>query len=226
MGDPGAVEAVGGLALLVLAHLGQRALVGLGVAAARDERGHPADRERATPVAGADQKLGVGPHERRGHGHRGPVRQHELPAAVAEVLDHREQVVPAARVQARGVLVQLEEDLLHLHGRRHRLDQDGCPHGPDRQPERLLGSSEHVVPQPRLEVALRLRQVEVRPAAAAGELGGVVEHVEPEVDECADQGSPVDLQVPLVEVPAAGPGHDHGQLAVGREAVVLALGRW
>src|SRR5829696_6153441 len=41
MGDPGAVEAVAGLAPLVLGHLLERDLVHLGVAARGDERGHP-----------------------------------------------------------------------------------------------------------------------------------------------------------------------------------------
>ena len=47
VGDPGAVEAGLGLALLVLAHRRDRPLVGLGVLAGRDQRGHAAHRERA-----------------------------------------------------------------------------------------------------------------------------------------------------------------------------------
>ena len=94
--DPGAVEAGLGLALLVLAHGGDRALVRLGVLARRDQRRHPAHRERAARVAGLDQQLGVRAHERHGHLHVVAVGQHEL-RPVAEALDHREDVVPAAR---------------------------------------------------------------------------------------------------------------------------------
>src|SRR5205085_4319504 len=57
--DPGAVEAVARLALLVLAHFGERDLVRLGVLAGRDEGRHAADRVRPTPVAGADEQLRV-----------------------------------------------------------------------------------------------------------------------------------------------------------------------
>ena len=64
MGDPGAVEAVAGLALLVLPHLRERDRVDLRVAARRDERRHAADRVRAAAVAGRDEQLGVGAHER------------------------------------------------------------------------------------------------------------------------------------------------------------------
>ena len=76
VGDPGAVEAVAGLALLVLANPGERDLVDFGVAAGGDERGHAADRVRAAGVAGLDEQLRVGAHERHGHRHLRPVGQH------------------------------------------------------------------------------------------------------------------------------------------------------
>ena len=102
--------------------------VRLRVRAGRDERGHAAHGERAAAVAGRDQQLGVGPHERHRHLHLGPVGQHEL-RPVPERLDHREDVVPAARVQPVRVVAQLVEDLLHLERGRQGLDQHG---GPDR----------------------------------------------------------------------------------------------
>ena len=70
VGDPRPVEAGLRLAGLVLAHLGERALVDLGVAPARDERRHAADREGAAPVAGLHQQVAVGLHHRRRHRHR------------------------------------------------------------------------------------------------------------------------------------------------------------
>src|SRR5665213_454140 len=71
--DPGSVIALGGLALLVLAHLRQRHLVDLGVAPRRDERRHPADRVGTAAVAGRHQQLGVGAHERHPHADRNAV---------------------------------------------------------------------------------------------------------------------------------------------------------
>ena len=111
--DPGAVEAGLGLALLVLADGLDRPLVRLGVLARRDQRGHAAHRERAARVAGLDQQLRVGAHERHGHLHVGAVREHEL-RVVPEALDHREDVVPAAGVEPVRVVAQLVQDLVHL----------------------------------------------------------------------------------------------------------------
>ena len=224
MGDPGAVEAVPGLAGLVVPHLGHGLLVDLGVAPARDERGHAADRVRPAPVAGLDQELGVGAHERGGHGDRVPLGQHELAAAGAELLDHAEQVVPAARVQPGRVLTQLVEDLLHLERRRDRLDQHGGPDGAAGDAERVLGQVERVVPQPRLEVALVLGQVEVRSLALLDLFLRAGGHVQGEVGQAARGPHAVDEDVLLVQVPAARADHDRGQLAVGPQRVVLALG--
>ena len=56
-------------AQLVLANLGQRNLVDLGIAAARDQRRHAADGMRAATVAGLDQQLRIYAHERHGHRH-------------------------------------------------------------------------------------------------------------------------------------------------------------
>ena len=52
-----------------------------------------------------------------------------------------------------------------------------------RDPKRVLGEREDVIPQARFEVILEFRQVEVRTAASRDELLRIVEEVEPEVDE-------------------------------------------
>ena len=135
--DPGAVEAVGGLAGLVVADLLEGGLVDL-LVLARDERRHAADRVRAALVAGADQQLGVGAHERHGHRHRVAVGQQEVAAPGAELLDDGEHVVPAAGVEPGGVVAQLVEDLLHLERGRVGLDQHGRADRALRDAERVL----------------------------------------------------------------------------------------
>ena len=55
------------LALLVVADPGQRDLGDGRVAPVRDERRHPADRVRPAAMAGPDEQLRVGAHERHGH---------------------------------------------------------------------------------------------------------------------------------------------------------------
>ncbi len=176
-------------------------------------------------MAGADQQLGVGAHERLGHGHPLAVGQDEPAAALPEVLDDREDVVPASGVEARGVAAQLVEDLLHLEGRGDRLDEDGGPDGALRDAQEVLGEDEHVVPQPRFEVRFELGQVEVGAAAEFDEALGVVEEVEPEVDQAAADRDAVDAQVALGQVPAPGADDDRGQVgqAPAGQAVGLAL---
>jgi hypothetical protein len=75
----------------------------------------------AAAVARLDQQLDVGVHERHRHGHGAAVRQHKR-RVVAEALDHAENVVPAAAVEARAVVAQLVDDLVHLKGGEDRLD--------------------------------------------------------------------------------------------------------
>ena len=221
MGHPRAVESGLRLPFLVLGHLGQGHLVDLLVPAGRDEGGHAADGVGAPPVAGAHEQLRVGRHERRRHRDLVAVGEDEV-FPVAELLDDREEVIPATGVERGAVVAQLVEDLLHLEGAEDRLDEDG---GPDRapvDPEGVLGGVEGVVPQPGLEVALQLRQVEVGPETFVEQAAGVVEEAEPEVEQAGRDGQTVDEDVALDEVPAPGAHHRHRPL-VGK-AVLLAFG--
>ncbi len=143
--DPGAVVAVGRLALLVGPDPREGGLVGGGVALDRDLGRHTAHGEGAAAVAGLDQLQRIGAQEGLGHGHHGPVGRQELGPA-AEPLDEGEDVVPASAVQADDVVLQLIEDLVHLEGGRQGLDQHRRLDGPDRQAERLLGVDDDVVP--------------------------------------------------------------------------------
>jgi hypothetical protein len=138
----------------------------------------------------------------RGHRHLRAVGEAEL-AVRAQLLDAREDVVPAADVEPAEWLAQLPEDLVHLEGRGQRLDQHRRAHRALRNAERVLREHEDVVPEPRLEVRLHLRQVVVGTAAAREALLRGVEEVEAEVEERSGDGGPVDRRVLLVQVPAA-----------------------
>ena len=228
VGDPRAVEAVAGLAFLVGRHLLERLRRDLGVAPVRDERAHAADREGAALVAGLDEQLGVSAHERHRHRHLAAVGQDEPGAAAAVVLDHREDVVPPAGVQARDVVAQLEEDLVHLERRGQRLDQHGRPDRAVRDADVLLAEGEDVVPQLRLFGRLDLRQVEVRADAVLDQALRVVEEVQAVVDEragCRERAPRAvgEAHVVLGQVPAARSHHDRRRL-LGGHLVDLALG--
>ena len=79
---------------------------------------------------------------------------------------------------------------------------------------------EHVVPQPRLEMRFELGQVEIRPGAARNQFLGVVEEIEPEIEQAAGHRAAVDLDVLLRQVPAARAHQQHRGLLV--EAIGLA----
>ncbi|MBG9885500.1 hypothetical protein ABE10_02630, partial [Bacillus toyonensis] len=104
--------------------------------------------------------------------------KHEARASAAVVLDDREDVVPASGVQARAVVAQLEQDLLHLERRGKGLDEHRRADRPVRDAEVLLAEGEDVVPQPRLLARLELGDVEVRAATGVDERLSVVEEVQ------------------------------------------------
>ena len=130
------------------------------------------------------------------------------PSACAERLDRAEDVVPAAGVETGGVVAQLVEDLIHLEGGRQRLDQHGRPHRAAGNAEGILGVGEDVVPEPSFAMALQLGQIEVRARAAVDQLLGVVEKIEPKIEQTAGDRFAVDGHVAFVEMPAAGPDEE------------------
>src|SRR5262249_38727108 len=156
----------------------------------------------AAPVAGAYEEVGVGAHEGHGHGDLGAVGQHEV--ALGEGADDAEDVVPPAGVEAGGVVAQLPEDLVHFERGGDGLDEHGRADGAAGDAEHVLGGLEGPVPELGLEVAFELGKVEVGAAAAAQELGGVVEEVEAEVEEAGGNRDVVHRGVPFQQVPAAG----------------------
>ncbi len=188
-------------------------LRGLRVGAAGNHCRHAAHRVGPATVAGPDQQVGVGLHERHGHRDLRAVRQHAL-GPLPQALDRAEDVVPAARVEPRAVVTQLVQDLVHLERGRQGLDQHG---GPDRsavEPQCLLRDHEGVVPQPRLQVRLQLGQVEEGARAALQQRLGVVVHVQREVEQAARHGLAVDGRVALDEVPASRAHQQRGALVL------------
>ena len=96
-------------------------------------------------VAGADEEVGVAPHEVLSHPHLHPVGEEAVRVAL-EGLDIAEDVVPSSTVQPNGVVPQLMEDLIHLKHRRKSLDQDRSPDAPLSYSGELLGPLEHTIP--------------------------------------------------------------------------------
>ena len=154
----------------------------------------------------------------RGHGHlrRGPAGRTRV---VGELLDEAEDVVPAAAVQPGRMLAQLVEDLVHLEGGEDRLDQHRRLDRAARACRALsCACDEHVVPQPRLEMALHLRQVEIGAAAARQQLLGVVEEIQAEIEQRAGHRLRRRPDMLLRQVPAARAHQQDGGLGVERSA--------
>ena len=232
MRHPGAVMAVAGLALLVGMDAAHRLVVGLRIVLDRNLRRHAAHRMHFAAMAGLDHELAVGAQEVRGHADLAAIRQHR-PLLLAELLDEAEDVVPAAAVEAGRMVLQLPQDLVHLEGGEDGLDQHGGLDRLLRHAERVLGGHEHVVPQPRLEMALELGQVEVGAGAARQRFLGVVEEVEAEIEQRPRHRLAVDRHVPLEQMPAARAHEQHRRLvvqlvglaAIGIDIVDLAADR-
>ncbi len=184
MRDPGAVVAVAGLALLVLAHLFQRRLVRGRVVLDGNLRGHAAHGVRAALVADADARQGVGAHERHGHGHLAAVGHQEL-GLLAQLLDVAEDIVPASAIQTGAVVAQFVQNLFHVKRGKNRLDEHGGLDRAARDAEQFLGHHEHVIPQPRFQVVLELGQIEIAALAVFKPVLRVVEEVQREIKKTA-----------------------------------------
>jgi hypothetical protein len=129
------------------------------------------------------------------------IRQHEIGPA-AELFDDAENVVPATGIQAGRMIAELVQDLVHLVGRRHDLQQNGGFDRAARNAERVLGELENVIPQARLAMALELGQVKIRTTATFDRRAGVVEEVHAEVEQRASDRLAVDQHVFFGQVPA------------------------
>jgi hypothetical protein len=109
--DPCAVVAGARFAEFVGAHFSHGGVVGLLVVLDGDLGCHAAHGVDAALVACFDEQLDVGVHEGGCHGYGVAVGEDEG-GVLAEALDGAEDVVPAAAVEACGVVAQLEDDLL------------------------------------------------------------------------------------------------------------------
>src|SRR5579875_1245658 len=219
MRHPGAVVAVGGLALLVGAHALERLGIRLRVAPVRDLRGHAAHRKGAAAMARPDEQQRVRAQERLAHHDLRAVGEH-VGRVRAQLLDERKHVVPAPAVEPHDVLAQLVQDFVHLERGGQRLDEHGGLDRARRQSQALLRIEEHAVPEPRLLMALELRQIEVGPRPALELLARVVEEVQPEIKQAAGDRRAVDGESRLGQMPAARAHDQHG--GIGSEHVALA----
>ena len=174
-------------------------------------------------MAGPDQQIDVGGEERLVHRDLHAVGRDEV-VPRPELLDEGKDVVPAAAVESRRVVAQLVEDLVHLERREDRLDQHRRADRAVRDPELTLRADEDVVPEPRLEVRLHLRQIKVRTGSACDRFLRIVKKVEAEIEEARRHRLAVDKEMLLQQMPAARTDEQRGGLLIQR-VVLLAGGK-
>ncbi len=182
VGDPGAIVAGADFAEFILAHAVERALIGFRIVLDGDLRGHAAHGVNAAAVAGLDEELHIALEEVALHGDLRAIGQDET-GEVAELLNETEDVVPAAAVEAGGMIAELVQNFVHLKSAEDGFDQHG---GADRalgNAEGLLGEDEDIVPEAGFQVALHLGEIEIRSGAMRELVGGVVEEEESEIEE-------------------------------------------
>src|SRR6516164_2235578 len=149
----------------------------------------------------------------RGHGDLGTVRKDGLWIA-GKLFNKAENVVPAAAIEARRMVSELVEDFVHLECCHNRFDQDCCANTAIGNAKLLLGKNKDVVPEPRLQMTLHFRQVEVRPGAGRKQKFRVMKKVKAEIEQGAGHGLPVHKNVALVEMPAPRTNEKHGRSLV------------
>ena len=164
MRDPGAVVAGADFAQLVLAHFFERRFICRRIVLDRDLRRHAAHGVDAAAVARLDQQVDVGLQEVPVHGdlRRGRAARSR---GIAEFLDEAEDVVPPAAVQTRPSARAARTESRPSRTRRgwfRSARWRGWYRGERRA---RLREVEDVVPQTGFQMALQLRQVEVRARA-------------------------------------------------------------
>ncbi len=94
---------------------------------------------------------------------------------------------------------------------------------PLREPQSILREAKDIVPETCLEVALELREIEVRAGSTLEQTRRVPREVDAEVEKAGRDGLGVHLHVLLGEMPAAGANEQHRDLVLQRIALLTRL---
>src|ERR1700730_2696152 len=101
---------------------------------------------------------------------------------IAEPFDEAENVIPAAAVEPGRVIAQLIQDLVHFERGENRFNEHSGADGAARHAQSILSEVEDIVPEPGFQMALQLRQVEVRTGTVLDGLFCVMKKEQSEVE--------------------------------------------
>src|SRR5207248_608116 len=117
------------------------------------------------PMTVLDAKQRIGMHEMRRHRDQRAIGQHEV-RLVPKLFNAGKNVIPTSAIQSGGMVAQFVKDFVHLKRSRNGFDEHGGANAAARNSQFVLREIERVVPNPGLEMALHLRKIEIRAAAA------------------------------------------------------------
>src|SRR3974377_16404 len=100
------------------------------------------------------------------------------------------------------MVAQFVEDFVHFKCGENGFDEDRCTNAALRNPQLLLREHKDIVPQPRLEMAFKLRQIKVRSSSSRKQFFGVVKKVQAKVKKRSGHGLAVDQKMVFVEMPS------------------------
>ena len=170
-------------------------------------------------MAGLDQQERIGGQEIRGHRHDATIGCEEV-RVIAQTLDERENVIPAAAIKTNDVVFEFEQDFIHLERRRQRFDQDRAAERAVFDAERFFRIGEDVVPQAGFFVAFHFGQVESGRLALRDHGFRVVEDIKAKIEERTGHPLAIDQYMLFRQMPAAWAHHQGG--GIGADGVGLA----
>src|SRR5258707_863545 len=123
--------------------------------------------------------------------------------AIAEFLDEAENVIPASAVEPRRVLAQFVQNFVHLKRRKNRFDQHRGANGPARNSNIVLREIKDVIPQSRFQMALQLRQIEIRPSSVREQVFSVMEKEQAKIEQAAGDRLAIHQKMLFIQMPSA-----------------------
>ena len=109
------------------------------------------------------------------------------------------------------MIAQFVEDFVHLESGRNRFDQDRRANRSARNADLALCEIEHIVPNPRLQVAFHFGEIKIWTRAALNQLARVMKEIQTEIEQRARNRFSVDQHVLFIQMPAARPDEQHSR---------------
>src|SRR6185312_5074542 len=115
---------------------------------------------------------------------------------------------------AGGMPSELEKNLVHFKGGENGFDQNRGSDGASRNSHFILREQKDIIPKTCFKMAFHFRQIEVRASSLINQFLCVVKEVESKIEQRRRNRFPIHTEVPLFQMPPAGPHHKGGNSSV------------